>query len=83
MIPYKIKFHHAGDNTTVSFESNEKPVKGDVFTIKAEDGKLSMVKIIEVTKILNSKSNNTADLEYNCNVEAHQENTSQIGFGKR
>ena len=83
MIPYKIKIIHTAEKTTLAFESNEKPLKGDVFTLKQDDGKTSMVKITEVTKVLIGKSNETAELEYHCQVESHQENTTQIGFGKR
>jgi hypothetical protein len=84
MIPYKITFipdQKAKDE--IRFESNEKPFKGEVYTIQDADGKVWEAKITEVTKLIARSKNTEAVLEYKCKVERHEATATVIGFGKR
>jgi hypothetical protein len=84
MIPYKVKFllsEKAED--FVDFESNEKPVKGELFTIQDENGKHSSVKITEVLKFVIRGKKSAGEIEYRCKTETHEESAMTIGFGKR
>jgi hypothetical protein len=84
MIPYRIKFLQEGkDNEPLTFESNEKPVKGDTYTIQRSGGKSGEVKIVEVTKVVVPSKGGDAVLEYHCKVEKHEAASHTIGFGKR
>jgi hypothetical protein len=84
MIPYKVIFiSDAQIKDEIHFESNEKPFKGEVYTIKDANGKLWDARITEVTKMIVRSKNQEATVEYRCKVEKHEEAGSIIGFGKR
>jgi hypothetical protein len=83
MIPYNIKFIFENNESLLSFQSNEKPVKGDIFTIQEKGNKLSEVKITEVTRVVINQEKADAMLEYRCKVQKHDEAKTVIGFGKR
>jgi hypothetical protein len=83
MIPYNIRFSLDNNEIVFSFQSNEKPVKGDIFTIEDKGGKLWDAKIIEVTKVVVSPEMGNSLLEYRCKIQKHDEAKTVIGFGKR
>jgi hypothetical protein len=83
MKSYKIRFivdSKAGNY--FDLESNEKPVKGELFTIEEANGKLLNIKITEVTKFVIVKSEHEAEIEYRCGVEEYKEQGRSIGFYK-
>jgi hypothetical protein len=85
MIPYKVKFIiDEKANNTIQFESNEKPSKGEIFTIHESEGKLWDARITAVTKfIVRTKDKDApATLEYHCQVQEHDSKTAVIGFTK-
>jgi hypothetical protein len=84
MIPYKVIFiSDAHAKNEIHFESNEKPFKSEVYTIKDNDGKLWEARITEVTKMVVRGKDSEGVIEYRCQVEKHEAATSVIGFGKR
>jgi hypothetical protein len=84
MIPYKVVLiPDAETKNEIHFESNEKPFKGEVYTIKDVNGKLWDARITEVTKMVVRNKNPEAEIEYRCKVEKHEATGSVIGFGKR
>jgi hypothetical protein len=84
MIPFKIIFIlNEKTNDQLLFESMEKPVKGEIFSIQDADGKLWEAKITDVTKFVVRSKDKSASLEYRCKVEKHEADKHVIGFGKR
>jgi hypothetical protein len=85
MIPYQVKFliNENKKEQTISFQTNEKPVKGEIYTIEQPDHSKTEVKITEVTKVIIRNDALTAFIEYRCKTEKHEEATTVIGFGKR
>lgn len=84
MIPYKIKLILDDKNATeIQFESNEKPIKGDIYTIEEANGKVGEVKLTEVNKFIIKSKTSNATLEYRCKTEKHEATANVIGFGKR
>lgn len=84
MIPYKIKFFLDTKNKDVlAFESNEKPIKGDLYKIQDSRDQISEVKITEVVKIVIRGKTDDGVLEYHCQTEKHEASAQTIGFGKR
>jgi hypothetical protein len=81
MIPYTIKFILGKDE--MRFESNEKPFKGELYTIQNADTTLVEVRVKDVTKIIARTKGSSATIEYHCVVEKHEESVNVIGFGKR
>jgi hypothetical protein len=82
MHTYNIKFI-IDENAKNEFDfiSNEKPFKGEVYTIEETNGKLWDVKVSEVKKIIIRKQKGEAIIEYRCNVEENK-TANVIGFGK-
>lgn len=81
MKPYKVKFildEKTGRHAYA--ESNDKPLKGEVFTLKESTGKLKDIKITEVNKYLIAAENDTAIIEYWCIVEEYKAGANTIGF---
>jgi hypothetical protein len=84
MIPYKVKIFLSDDPAdVVAFESNEKPLKGEVLKIQDLDKKTWDIKITEVTKFISRSKDDGSVLEYHCKMEKHEETAATIGFGKR
>jgi hypothetical protein len=78
MIPFRVKFTLRDNNETFIFESNEKPFKGDVYSIE-ENGSHTSYKITDVIKTI-VRENGLAHLEYQCAVEKNDVNEFTIGF---
>jgi hypothetical protein len=83
MTPYRIKFLNEKTKSEINFESNEKPVKGEVYSIQDISGKLWDAKVTEVTKYVIQGNGSQASLEYRCKIEEHEASGAVIGFGKR
>jgi hypothetical protein len=84
MIPYKVIFiPDAKVKDEIHFESNEKPFKGEIYTIKDMNGKLWEARVTEVTKMIVRGKDSEAAVEYTCKVEKHEAAGSVIGFGKK
>ncbi|MBT1702218.1 hypothetical protein [Chryseosolibacter indicus] len=84
MLPYKIKFIIEDKKSSeISFESNEKPVKGEIYTIQNVNGKIEEVRLTEVNKVIVRTDTSEAILEYRCKTEKHEATATTIGFGKR
>jgi hypothetical protein len=83
MIPYHIKFILENNESLSSFQSNEKPVKGDIFTIQEKGNKSWEVKVTEVIRVVIPQEKAEAMLEYHCKVQKHDDAKTVIGFGKR
>jgi hypothetical protein len=85
MIPYQVKFliNENKQEQTISFQTNEKPVKGEIYTIEQAGHNKTEVKITEVIKVIIKNDALTAFIEYQCKTEKHEEATAVIGFGKR
>jgi hypothetical protein len=84
MLPYLVKFtlnNQIEDH--INFQSNEKPFKGEVYTIQDTDGKLWDARVTEVTKFIVRTKNSEGVIQYQCKVEKHEVTASAIGFGKR
>jgi hypothetical protein len=84
MIPYNVIFildEKAKEH--IHFESNEKPVKGEIYTIQDSGGKLWDAKVTEVAKFIIRSKDTQATIEYRCKVEKHETTVPTIGFGKR
>jgi hypothetical protein len=83
MIPYKIKFIISEKpKNQMDFESNEKPVKGEIYSIQEADGKVWDAKITEVTKVIIRAKDANAVIEYRCKVEENKSGAVSIGFNK-
>jgi hypothetical protein len=84
MIPYKVKFIIDEKANNIQFESNEKPSKGEIFTIHEPGGKLWDARITAVTKVIvrTKDKDAPATLEYHCQVQEHDSKTPVIGFTK-
>ncbi len=63
-----------------NFVSNEKPFKGEVYTLQEPDGKLWDAKVTDVKKII-LRNNEEATIEYRCQVEENKA-AQVIGFSK-
>lgn len=84
MIPYKTTFVIDDKlKEAIHFESNEKPFKGEVYTIENADGKLWEAKVTEVTKIIIRNKSAEGSIEYRCKIEKHEPTLNSIGFGKK
>lgn len=84
MTPFIITFlPDSKENESFTFESNEKPFKGELYSIIDSAGKTSEAKITEVSKVVIRKGQHEATLVYQCKIEKHEANPAVIGFGKR
>jgi hypothetical protein len=82
MKQYKVKFIFEDKSSELNFESNEKPIKGDLFTVQETDGKSNEVKIKEVTKVVVRGLESSATIEYHCAVEKYDSKSPVIGFAR-
>ena len=84
MIPYHVVLF-SGEKPTekFSFETNEKPFKGETFVVQKHNGSIDEVMIVEVTKMIVEKDKSHAVLEYHCKTELHEQRANAIGFGNR
>jgi len=83
MISYQVVFLSSNDvEEKFSFETNEKPFKGEIFAIQKNDGSTIEVKITEINKVLVLKADSKTVLEYHCKIEPHEQRRNAIGFRK-
>jgi hypothetical protein len=84
MIPYKVRFIlDDKSKESISFDANEKPIKGEVYTIQDTSGKVWDARVTDVVKFVVMEKTAQALIEYRCKVEKHEETSTTIGFGKR
>lgn len=79
IIPYKVKFIlDENESDHLSFDSNEKPCKGDLYSIE-QDGELTPFIIKEITKVV-IRNRGTSSLEYQCAIAKYEPQAKGIGF---